>query len=198
MRWLEWNSGEFTQRVAVASWLAEKGRHAESERLWEEANQVDPFRRHLHLGWGQALAALGRHAEALREFRVGLAVSVELDGDVQSPSTDGLTQGERAGIAGLSPEEWDSLSPEERQGKLEEALRRHATDGADGRAEVMRARFAAEEPLLHGHAALALVALGRGAEAHDELERALVLDPACAPALAARARLEEGVSRAGG
>jgi len=46
--------------------------------------RVDPFRRELHWGWGQSLAALGRWQEALREFDVGLAVPWKLEFEAQS------------------------------------------------------------------------------------------------------------------
>ncbi len=86
MRWLAFNAGEYELRVVVARWLAGEDRHAESVRYWREANEVDPFRRSLHLGWGRSLRALGRHEEALREFEVGQLVPAELDGDLLETS----------------------------------------------------------------------------------------------------------------
>jgi tetratricopeptide (TPR) repeat protein len=190
-RWLGWNAGEYGERVRVAEWLDSEGRHAESVVLWEEANEVDPFRRHLHLAWGQALAALDRHAEALREFRVGLEVPLDLDGDVLQGAAEEMSKEELLELAGLTAEEWDALSPEERQQRLNETLQRLAADGEPPRKRGVEQRFHAEEPLLHGHAALAAVALGRAGEARASIENALALDPDCAPALAARERLGE-------
>ncbi|HEX6882008.1 MAG TPA: tetratricopeptide repeat protein [Planctomycetota bacterium] len=185
-RWLAWNAGDYVLRMKVAEWLAREGRHAEAVPLFQEANEVDPFRRHLHLAWGRSLAALGRHAEALAEFQVGLRVREELDGDVQGDVEPELSLDEVLARTGLSREEWDRLSPEEQAARLAAA-----EAPAEGEAPGARAlaRFAAEEALLHGESALAAVALGRADEARAALERALALDPACAPALEAARRL---------
>ena len=83
-RWLNFNAGDYTERFRVARWLAEEGRHEESLQLWEEANEVDPFRRKLHYHWGLSLTALGRFEEALREFEVGLRVPWALEFEAQS------------------------------------------------------------------------------------------------------------------
>ncbi|MEX1024967.1 MAG: tetratricopeptide repeat protein, partial [Planctomycetota bacterium] len=80
-RWLRFNAGELAVRGIVATWLAEQGRHADAAELFSEANEVDPFRRSLHAGWGRSLVALGEHADAEREFRVALLVPQELDAD---------------------------------------------------------------------------------------------------------------------
>jgi tetratricopeptide (TPR) repeat protein len=188
-RWLDWNAGDYTVRAKVAEWLFGQGRVAESERLWAEANEVDPFRRHLHLAWGRALQTLGRHAEALREFRVGLEVPLELDGDVLEDGSEELSREEVLELAGVDERGWDALSPEERRQRVAAGMRRRAAEGAATEKSVAEARFHAEEPLLHGHAALAALALGRPDEARAAIERALELDPACAPALEARAAL---------
>jgi Flp pilus assembly protein TadD len=62
---------------------------------------------------------------------------------------------------------------------------------ADGEAPTSPAetRFRDQEPLLHGLVALSLIELGRKDEARAAVERALALDPGCAPALEARAKL---------
>lgn len=78
-RWLAFNAGDVEVRLQVAEWLDEKGRYADSEVLYREANEVDPFRRALHKRWGMALSALGRHEDALREFGVALLVPGALD-----------------------------------------------------------------------------------------------------------------------
>lgn len=186
MRWLDWNAGDYTVRAKVAEWLFAGGRTAESARLWEEANEVDPFRRNLHLSWGLALRALGRNEEALREFQVGLKVPLALDGDVQQGATEELSREELAELAGVTTEEFERLSPEERRQKVAEGLQRLAADGADPRKSAAEARFRAQEPLLLGNEALTAIALGRTEEARRALERALALDPNCAPALEAQ------------
>jgi len=188
LRWLAWNAGDYPVRAKVAEWLDGQGRHAESVVLWEEANEVDPFRRHLHVAWGLALRALGRHAEALREFRVGRAIALALDGDVAQGGAEEMTREELIELAGVTPEEWDRLSLEERQRRIEEGLKQLAADGAP-RKSAAEKRFHAEEPLLHGYEALTELDLGHPDAARAAVERALALDPECAPALEAKARL---------
>lgn len=80
-RWLGYNAGELELRGQLATWLLSEGRHEEARAFFAESNEVDPFRRSLHLGWGRSLAALGRWQEAEREFRVALLVPAELDAD---------------------------------------------------------------------------------------------------------------------
>jgi len=86
-RWLGWNAGDSTRRRAVAAWHVEHGRLDRAITLLAEANEVDPFLRGLHRTWGDALRAAGRHAEALREYRMTLAVPAELDVDDSSEWT---------------------------------------------------------------------------------------------------------------
>ncbi|MEM6568014.1 MAG: tetratricopeptide repeat protein [Planctomycetota bacterium] len=85
MRWLEewtrWNAGEYDARLTVAAWHVENGRDEDAARLYAEANEVDMFRRDLHIAWSEALQRLERYEEALREIRVALAVPPELDPD---------------------------------------------------------------------------------------------------------------------
>ncbi len=80
-RWLGWNAGDAMRRRAVAAWHVENGRLDRAITLLAEANEVDPFLRGVHRAWGDALRGAGRHAEALREYRMTLAVSAELDVD---------------------------------------------------------------------------------------------------------------------
>lgn len=185
-RWLAWNSGNYPVRVKVAEWLVREGRVEESLDLWREANEVDPFRRHLHLAWGKALAATGRLEEALREFRVGLAVTLELDGDVQQGSLENLSRDQVAELTGLTPEELDEREPDEVQALLRERLA--AGNPLDGGPFVKR--FGDEEPLLWAHLGRTALDLGRHDEAREAIERALTLDPGCAPALEAKKRLD--------
>jgi tetratricopeptide (TPR) repeat protein len=185
-RWLEWNAGDYTVRARVAEWLADKGRQAEAEELWREANEVDPFRRHLHVAWGRSLRELWRHEEALREFRVALAVTAELDGDVLQETLGDIELADALELTGLSREQWDRLSPQEQFLRLRAAREARAGDGSQPRAAAMSERFQREEPLALGLAALSALALGRAEEARTALESALALDPNCAPALEAQ------------
>ena len=72
----------------ITRWHVEKGRLAEAIALLAEANEVDPFLRGLHREWADALRAAGRHAEALREYRMVLAVPPELDVEDDTPFDD--------------------------------------------------------------------------------------------------------------
>jgi Flp pilus assembly protein TadD len=184
-RWLAWNAGDYVVHARVATWLAEEGRHAEAEALWCEANEVDPFRRNLHYSWGRALRALGRHAEALREFTVGLRVTKELDGDVLQDTPGDLGLEEALELTGLSREEWDQLSPEEQAQRVRAAQAQQPEQATGGR----EARFHSQEPLLHGYAALSALELGRTEDAATSIQAALAMDPDCEPALEAQKRL---------
>lgn len=66
-RWTRYNADNLPVRMDLARWHASKDRHAEAARLYEEANDVDPFLRILHLEWGRSLERTGRYVEALRE-----------------------------------------------------------------------------------------------------------------------------------
>jgi len=179
LRWLGFNADNFEIRVEVAEWLDGKGRSSDSAQLWEEANEIDPFRRHVHVAWGRALARLARHAEAAREFGVARRVSAELDGDA-------FAAGQLARAAGFpSLEALLALSEEDlkKKGEAGEALL-----GVRAAAQ----RFRGEESIAWGEEALVLIALGRREEARAAVENALALDPACASALRARERLSSG------
>lgn len=113
-RWLAWNAGDTARRRLVAAWHVEHGRLEPALRLYAEANEVDPFLRGLHRAWADALRAAGRHAEALREYRMTLAVPPELDVEdesVWSPEA-------RAEVLGLQAASLEAL------GRREEALAR--------------------------------------------------------------------------
>ena len=114
-RWLAWNMGEYTLRVKSALWHHAGERHEQAVRLFEEANEVDPFRRDLHEAWGKSLLALKRFEEAEREFSMTLAVPVNLDpdhciflgnpGELRPGATLGtLPSAERKRLGG--PEQW--------------------------------------------------------------------------------------------
>jgi tetratricopeptide (TPR) repeat protein len=80
-RWLDWNPGKYDLRLRVGKWHVENGRHKQAVVLFDEANQVDPFRRDLHRPWADSLFELERWEEALREYRVTLLVPANLDPD---------------------------------------------------------------------------------------------------------------------
>ncbi|MEM7306877.1 MAG: tetratricopeptide repeat protein [Planctomycetota bacterium] len=147
LRWLAFNAGDSEVRLQVAAWLDGEGRFAESETLYREANEVDPFHRALHRRWGTVLAALGRHEEALREFNVALAVPGELDRDLGPPdpaAPEGQWEADR--------DAWDADRPE-LLGRRARALL------ALGRTE--EAQAAAEEALaIDGEAEIATEVLG--------------------------------------
>lgn len=79
--WARWNAGDYDVRLELAGWHIENGRDAAAVRLLEEANEVDMFRRDLHLSWAEALERLGRMGEAAREYGVALAVPAAFDPD---------------------------------------------------------------------------------------------------------------------
>ena len=80
-RWLAWNAGVYDERVKVAEWHVEHGRLEDACRMFAEANEVDPFRRDLHVAWGDALRWLERFEDALLEYRVARLVPSKLDRD---------------------------------------------------------------------------------------------------------------------
>ncbi|MEZ6017036.1 MAG: tetratricopeptide repeat protein [Planctomycetota bacterium] len=121
--WLAWQPGEYAERLEVAAWHVAQGRDVDAVRLYADANEVDPFRRDLHVAWGRALQRLGRHEEALRELRVALVVPVELDLDhrVYTGPLEALPPGANPArlpqslLATLPPEqiEYQRLTPRE-------------------------------------------------------------------------------------
>jgi tetratricopeptide (TPR) repeat protein len=175
LRWLSYNADNFEVRVEVAEWLDSKARFEESARVWEEANEVDPFRRHVHLAWGRALARLGRNEEALREFRVAREVSARLDGDLA--------------IANRIADAAGFVALEDLPGLSEEDLAKRPDAAAVGRARTWAIEFRKDEALSYGEQALVLLDLGRVEEARGAVEQALAIDAQCASALAARDRL---------
>jgi len=78
----------------------------ESLKYFEQANEIDPFRRELHKAWGDALRAAQKHEDALREYRVAQKVPVELDAD----KPEALTDKERAELMGLEAASLAALS----------------------------------------------------------------------------------------
>jgi len=78
-RYVAYDAGSYSWRRRVAAWHAEEERWERAAFLLNEANEIDPFERGLHLEWGTALEHLGRWEEALREYRVVELVPVALD-----------------------------------------------------------------------------------------------------------------------
>ena len=147
-RYLVFNADDYDNHLAVARWLAEQGRHTEALPVFRQTNEVDPFRRALHLDWAASLEELGRYDEALRECDVGLAITQELDLDARAPT----------------PEELASLGD---PGAIAAAQRESAQ-----RAEA----FERAVPELHALRAAALLGLGRREEARAAAEAALARD----------------------
>ncbi|MEM7204754.1 MAG: tetratricopeptide repeat protein [Planctomycetota bacterium] len=69
----------FEPRLQLAAMERELGNREEEARLLQEAAQIDPFMRDLHVRLGDALEALGRPEEARTEFEVALAVRPAVD-----------------------------------------------------------------------------------------------------------------------
>ena len=55
------------------------GNRAEEAKLLQEAVWIDPFMREVHVRLADALEELGRKKEAVREYRVALAVRPAMD-----------------------------------------------------------------------------------------------------------------------
>ncbi len=139
MRWLEkwtlWNAGEYDARMKVAAWHVEQGRDGRAAELYSEANEVDMFRRDLHIEWAETLERLDRFEEAAREYGVALKVPAKLDPDhvVFTGPADQLPEGVDprnlpASILGELPQ--DLLEPipltDSERADLEEAQERCA------------------------------------------------------------------------
>jgi tetratricopeptide (TPR) repeat protein len=69
----------FTPRYTLAEFEREAGNRAEQVRYLVECNRIDPFHRELHVRLGEGLEALGKRAEAAREYEVAAAVLPKLD-----------------------------------------------------------------------------------------------------------------------
>ena len=148
--WARWNAGDYDVRMDVAAWHLENDRDEAAVRLFEEANEVDMFRRDLHLAWAEALERLGRMDEAAREYGVTLAVPAAFDPDHLTyvgppgdlpPGVDPANL--PAEVVGRIPEELLEPAPltEEEQLELLEAVARcAAAAGDDERAAEARAR----------------------------------------------------------
>lgn len=87
----------FEPRLELAAMELKNGDRAAEARLLQEAVWIDPFMRELHVRLGHAYEALDRREDALREFRVALAVPPQADranmdradGEIPDPSSPG-------------------------------------------------------------------------------------------------------------
>jgi tetratricopeptide (TPR) repeat protein len=96
-RWLAYNAGALPEQREVAAWHFEAKRYDASLKYFEQANDIDPFRRDIHRAWGNALRAAEKHEEALREYRVAMLVPPDMDAD----HPDALTDAESADLLAL-------------------------------------------------------------------------------------------------
>jgi tetratricopeptide (TPR) repeat protein len=69
----------FEPRLQLAEFYRRKDQRELEAKCLEEANQIDPFMRSLHEHLGDAYVELGRASEAVREYRVAIAVPAKLD-----------------------------------------------------------------------------------------------------------------------
>lgn len=69
----------FAPRYTLAEFERDAGNREEELRLLRECNRIDPFYRELHERMAAACAALGRDAEAAREYEVAAAVQPQQD-----------------------------------------------------------------------------------------------------------------------
>ena len=148
--WARWNAGDYDVRMDVAAWHLDNDRDEAAVRLFEEANEVDMFRRDLHLAWAEALERLGRMGEAAREYGVTLAVPAAFDPDhltYVGPPGDlppGLDPANLpAEVIGRIPNELlepQPLTEEEQLELLDAVARCAAAAGDDERASDARAR----------------------------------------------------------
>lgn len=84
-RWLAYEAGDLEERRKVAAWHFTNGRFEESARRYQEAIEIDLFLRQVHRALGDSFSAIGRHADALREYQMVLAVPPALDTDSPEP-----------------------------------------------------------------------------------------------------------------
>ncbi|MGE3174139.1 MAG: tetratricopeptide repeat protein [Planctomycetota bacterium] len=78
----------YVPRWTLAGFERAAGNRAQEARYLEECNQIDPFRRELHVRLGEAYEALDRRADAAREFEVAAAVAPALDREYLSPNAE--------------------------------------------------------------------------------------------------------------
>lgn len=89
-RRLAWDAGDYSTRRSLASWHADKGRHAQAAELLRQANEIDPFSQSLHVEWARALSEEQRWEEALKEWGVAQKVPAALNLDGPEVMANGV------------------------------------------------------------------------------------------------------------
>ena len=92
----------FQPRYTLAEFEREAGNRGEQLRYLIECNRIDPFYRELHVRLGECHEAMGKRAEAAREYEVGAAVMPALDRrylqrGVERPADDAAEEIEQRG-----------------------------------------------------------------------------------------------------
>ncbi|MBL8899414.1 MAG: tetratricopeptide repeat protein [Planctomycetes bacterium] len=103
-RYCEIDGAAFEPRRRLAAWKVERQDWAAADRLYREANFIDPFSRELHLRWSRVLERLGREVDVRRELRVARSFDPSLDlSTVAPPSPDEAPEADAPwGIPGVS------------------------------------------------------------------------------------------------
>ena len=96
----------FAPRWTLAEFERENGNLAQQAAYLVECNRIDPFHRELHVRLGTAYEALGKQAQAAREFEVAAAVLPSLDRqylarDARPPADDAPEELEARGALWL-------------------------------------------------------------------------------------------------
>lgn len=130
----------YTPRWTLAGFEREAGHREEELRYLRECNQIDPFRRELHVLLGECLEALERPGEAALEFEVAAAVPAQLDRaylapDAERPAqTDPAELAERGGLLLRAARlRWQVGEADRARALLERVLR--TAPGSDAAAE---------------------------------------------------------------
>jgi tetratricopeptide (TPR) repeat protein len=123
----------YEPRWMLAEFERESGNREAEAKYLEECNQIDPFRRQLHVLLGEAYEALGRQVMAAREYRMAAAVLPQVDREylaegVERPAAD--DPGERETRAGLLVRSAELLWGAGQTEKARELLRRVQTSAA--------------------------------------------------------------------
>ena len=104
--WCKRSGRAYQPRWRLAEFERSAGRRAEELRFLVECNRIDPFHRELHLLMASACVALGKKAEAAREYEVAAAVVPKLDRQYldseQRPETGGAEDLEQRAGAWLA------------------------------------------------------------------------------------------------
>jgi tetratricopeptide (TPR) repeat protein len=147
-RYCEIDGAAFEPRRRLAAWKVQREDWVGADRLYREANFIDPFSRELHLRWSRVLERLGREAEVRRELRIARSFDPSLDLSAAAPPSPDETPEADApwGLPGISEDaifraETQALEAESwlREGQREEA-RRAASAALETHGECARAQ----------------------------------------------------------